>query len=90
MGCCKERSCRRKTPLVLRQGGLSGRWYLGTRWVKDGKAIVFHERHDVTLEVQEVVIAKVLSDLVDAGVDRAIVDRIADKYGLKPKPEAAA
>lgn len=48
MSCCREYGCRRTTPILVRKGGLSGRWYAITRFHLKGALIVADQKHDVT------------------------------------------
>ena len=44
--CCTEPGCRRKTPILLRRGDLSGHWYVITRYTRrDGGGIRATEKH---------------------------------------------
>lgn len=48
--CCDEPSCRRRQPLYLFQGGLTGRWMVATRWRHDGHRFVAIEKHELTVD----------------------------------------
>lgn len=46
--CCGGR-CRRKQAILVRQGGLSGRWYAVTRYKRvDDTIVEAQEKHDIT------------------------------------------
>jgi hypothetical protein len=59
VGCCHG-ACRRSKPILIRQGGLSGRWYAVTayRVLPDGM-VEATEKHDITAEMQAVTTAVV-------------------------------
>lgn len=61
-GCCNEYGCRRATPILVRQGWLTGRWYAITRHRLNHShphLIVATQKHDVT--------DSLIPALIDAG-----------------------
>lgn len=86
MTCCDEAACRRKQPLRIARGELSGHWFLVTKHRPVGAPNYESlQRHDVTHEVQSAVIVAVLSKCVELGAPRAIIDIVAAHYDLHPK-----
>ena len=60
--CCNEYRCRRTKPIVIRRGGLSGRWYAITDYgpVKGYDHLIeARQKHDIT--------ANLIAALIDAG-----------------------
>lgn len=52
--CCREQGCRRRKPFLIRQGGLSGRWFLVTDYKDLGNGTVESKtRHDITESLRE-------------------------------------
>jgi hypothetical protein len=51
MPCCNEYGCKRKNPVLIRQGPFSDRWYAGTSYTeKDGSVVRISDggKHDIT------------------------------------------
>lgn len=90
MNCCSESACRRTKPLLVRRGGLSGRWYLVTDYKVNGSVLEMQKRHDVTDEIGNAVIAEVLQVALAEGAPRAVLDRVASKFGLRVRKESTA
>jgi len=62
MPCCDEDRCRRRKPILIRRGWLSGRWYAITDYVParvGSNLIDARQKHDVTDEL--------VPALIDAG-----------------------
>lgn len=74
--------------MLIRRGGLSGRWYLVTDYKVSGKALEMQRRHDVTDEIGNAVIAEVLQAAHEEGIPRDVLDRLAAKFGLRAKEAA--
>jgi hypothetical protein len=57
-GCCNEVGCRRKTKILIRQGGLSQRWYAVTNYgppYRNGTVQVSTGgKHDITKDIEAV------------------------------------
>lgn len=60
--CCHEYRYRRSKPILIRRGGLSGRWYAITDYVRierDGRNLVdARQKHDVTDELVAALMAE--------------------------------
>lgn len=53
-GCCDEPGCRRSQPIKILRSGLSGRWYVVTRWKDKGNGvIVAFEKHLAAPDLSE-------------------------------------
>lgn len=51
MTCCHEHGCQRSKPFLIRQGGLTGRWFLLADYKTSGDKGQFIEakrKHDIT------------------------------------------
>jgi hypothetical protein len=45
--CCAEYGCRRRQPIEIQKAGLSGIWYVITRYKRDGTRIEAQEKHQL-------------------------------------------
>jgi len=79
--CCLEYRCRRKKPILIRLGPLSGRWYAITdwketvpKWSTTGRPMIeCMQKHDVTDELT--------AALIDAGWTPPPIPDLGDDEG---------